>query len=170
MVLLCFLQCRFESKLLYPLTTKLSAAMEKTYVVFNGRKLGVYERWEEAQGQVNGFRGVCYKGYSNKEKALRAFDEYMKKPFVATGSSSTSAPISSATFAPTSSSTSAPSSSSTSAPSSSLKKKKQNEKIAQLVDAQVELAREHQRNALRMDELSEELEVLLESLQFRDDD
>ncbi|XP_073283023.1 uncharacterized protein [Primulina huaijiensis] len=96
--------------------------MEKTYVVFNERKPGVYERWEETQAQVNGFRGACYKGYRNKEEALRAFDEYMKKPFVAAGSSSTSAPISNAT-----SSTSAPSSSSTSAPSSSLKKKTKRE-------------------------------------------
>ncbi|XP_073032319.1 uncharacterized protein [Primulina eburnea] len=167
--------------------------MEKTYVVFNGRTPGVYERWEEAQAQVNGFRGACYKGYSNKEKALRAFDEHMKKPFVAAGSSSTSAPISSATFGPTCSSTAAPNSSSTSAPSSSATfgptcsstaapnssstsapssslKKKQNEKIAELVHAQVELAREHQRNALRMEKLSEELKVLLESLKFGDDD
>ena len=36
------------------------------YVVFKGRVPGVYEHWEDALSQVNGFKGNSYKGYATR--------------------------------------------------------------------------------------------------------
>ena len=39
------------------------------YVVFKGRVPGVYEHWEDALSQVNGFKGNSYKGYATRSIA-----------------------------------------------------------------------------------------------------
>ena len=39
------------------------------YVVFKGRVPGVYEHWEDAHRQVNGFKGNLYKGYPTRSIA-----------------------------------------------------------------------------------------------------
>ena len=36
------------------------------YVVYIGRVLGVYERWQDCHMQVNGFPGNRYKGYMSR--------------------------------------------------------------------------------------------------------
>ncbi|WGS64656.1 ribonuclease H1 domain-containing protein [Marinitoga aeolica] len=46
---------------------------KKYYAVKKGRKTGIYENWEDANKQVNGFRGAEYKSFSSLEDAK----EYM---------------------------------------------------------------------------------------------
>ncbi|XP_075499013.1 uncharacterized protein LOC142537358 [Primulina tabacum] len=63
--------------------------MGKTYVVFIGRKPGVYETWEEAQKQVNKFSGASHRSFLSREGAIKAFDSYMDKQALVQDSSST---------------------------------------------------------------------------------
>lgn len=53
--------------------------MGKTYVIFIGRKPGIYETWEEAQKQVNKFSGASHRSFLCKEEAIKAFDSFMDK-------------------------------------------------------------------------------------------
>ena len=39
------------------------------YVVYKGRVPGVYEHWEDALRQVNGFKCNSYKGYATRSDA-----------------------------------------------------------------------------------------------------
>jgi ribonuclease HI len=43
------------------------------YVVWKGRKPGVYGTWDEARAQVEGFPGALYRKFKTLEDALRAF-------------------------------------------------------------------------------------------------
>ena len=45
----------------------------KYYVVFKGRRPGVYDDWPSCQMQVSGFSHSSYKSYNSKEEALMAF-------------------------------------------------------------------------------------------------
>ena len=38
----------------------------KTYVVFVGRALGVYDTWEEARAQVHQYSGANHKAFKHK--------------------------------------------------------------------------------------------------------
>lgn len=40
--------------------------MEKYYAVKNGRKIGIFESWDECKRQVMGFSGASYKSFSNR--------------------------------------------------------------------------------------------------------
>ncbi len=55
----------------------------KYYVVWNGRKPGIYEGWDKCREQVAGFNGAKYKGFPTKDLALGAFSDdprkYMEK-------------------------------------------------------------------------------------------
>ena len=42
----------------------------KYYAVKNGRKIGIFETWEECKAQVDGFSGAEYKSFTKKEDAL----------------------------------------------------------------------------------------------------
>jgi ribonuclease HI len=59
--------------------------MKKTkfYVVWEGRRPGVYRTWEEARRQVEGFTGAKYKSFPTREEASAAFGEdareYLKR-------------------------------------------------------------------------------------------
>lgn len=44
------------------------------YVVWHGRKPGVYETWEEAQEQVRGYSGAKFRKFKTVEDALAAFN------------------------------------------------------------------------------------------------
>ncbi|XP_073036473.1 uncharacterized protein [Primulina eburnea] len=55
--------------------------MPKTYVVFVGRKAGVYDRWPDANAQVYRFPGACYKSYESRKAAEEAFNLSVKEPF-----------------------------------------------------------------------------------------
>ncbi|MDT7921247.1 MAG: viroplasmin family protein [Meiothermus sp.] len=45
----------------------------KYYVVWKGRKTGIFTSWPEAEAQVKGFVGAQYKAFENLDKARRAF-------------------------------------------------------------------------------------------------
>jgi viroplasmin and RNaseH domain-containing protein len=51
------------------------------YVVFRGRKPGVYLIWDGPDGceaQTKGFKGVSYQGYSNLWDANRAWENHLQ--------------------------------------------------------------------------------------------
>jgi ribonuclease HI len=48
-------------------------ANQKYYVVWNGRKNGIFSSWAEASAQVTGFPNAQYKSFETKEAAEKAF-------------------------------------------------------------------------------------------------
>jgi ribonuclease HI len=56
---------------------------QKYYVVWKGRKTGVFTTWAECSAQVTGFNGAEYKSFENREAAEAAFrsayEEYKGK-------------------------------------------------------------------------------------------
>ena len=46
---------------------------QKYYVVWEGRKKGVFTSWNECKKQINGLKGVKYKSFKTKEVAEKAF-------------------------------------------------------------------------------------------------
>jgi len=46
---------------------------KKYYVVWKGRRTGIFTSWEETAAQVNGFTGAEYKAFESKAEAERAF-------------------------------------------------------------------------------------------------
>lgn len=48
-------------------------AKNKTYVVWAGRKPGLYRTWAECAAQVNGFSGAKFKAYDTEAQAREAF-------------------------------------------------------------------------------------------------
>ena len=51
--------------------------MGPCYVVFNGKKPGIYMSWHECSEQVLGFKNVIHKKYNNYDHALRDFNAYV---------------------------------------------------------------------------------------------
>lgn len=49
------------------------AAGKKYYVVFAGRNPGVYDDWNDAREQIEGFDGARYKGYGSAAEAAQAY-------------------------------------------------------------------------------------------------
>jgi ribonuclease HI len=49
------------------------AKSKKFYVVWKGVQPGIYDNWEEASLQVQGFTGAQYKSFSSKKEAETAF-------------------------------------------------------------------------------------------------
>ncbi len=47
--------------------------MSKFYVVWNGRKPGIYTTWTDCQKQVQGFKGAVFKSFASKSEAVEAF-------------------------------------------------------------------------------------------------
>lgn len=56
----------------------------KFYVVWKGRKTGIFTTWQECADQVKGFTGAEYKAFASRAAAERAFqgdyNEYAGKP------------------------------------------------------------------------------------------
>lgn len=56
---------------------------KKFYVVWEGKKKGIYDSWEECEEQVKGFQGAKYKSFNNYNLAQKAFihspDKYITK-------------------------------------------------------------------------------------------
>lgn len=50
-------------------------AKSKFYVVWAGRKPGVYRSWDECAAQVNGFPGAKYKSFESEKEARAAFGQ-----------------------------------------------------------------------------------------------
>ena len=51
------------------------------YVVFRGRKPGVYSDWQSCNEQVCGFSNNCYQGYATREEALASYRAYLGKGY-----------------------------------------------------------------------------------------
>ncbi|MCX6034612.1 MAG: viroplasmin family protein, partial [Chloroflexi bacterium] len=49
------------------------AEKPKFYVVWKGRKTGVFSSWEACAAQVNGFTGAQYKSFTSRSAAEQAF-------------------------------------------------------------------------------------------------
>jgi ribonuclease HI len=49
------------------------ASKVKYYVVWKGRKTGVFDSWEECKAQVHGFVGAEYKAFASRAAAEKAF-------------------------------------------------------------------------------------------------
>lgn len=60
------------------------ASKNKFYVVWKGRRTGIFTTWDEADAQVNGFAGAQYKGFATRAEAERAlrepYDKYVIDP------------------------------------------------------------------------------------------
>ncbi|GGK37225.1 MULTISPECIES: ribonuclease H1 domain-containing protein [Flavobacteriaceae] len=50
-------------------------AKQKFYVVWNGRKKGVFTSWDTCKKQISNFEGAQYKSFVSKEAAENAFKE-----------------------------------------------------------------------------------------------
>lgn len=48
------------------------------YVVFRGRKTGVFQTWPQCNAQVSGFSHCSFQSYGTKEQAEQAFEEFKK--------------------------------------------------------------------------------------------
>lgn len=48
-------------------------AKQKFYVVWEGRKKGIFTSWNECKKQIEGLKGVKYKSFKTKEMAEKAF-------------------------------------------------------------------------------------------------
>ncbi|WP_010519571.1 ribonuclease H1 domain-containing protein [Croceivirga radicis] len=48
-------------------------AKKKFYVVWKGKKTGVYEKWEDCKSQIQGVEGAQYKSFPTFEEAKKAF-------------------------------------------------------------------------------------------------
>ncbi|WP_442593878.1 ribonuclease H1 domain-containing protein [Neobacillus sp. D3-1R] len=48
-------------------------ATKKYYVVWNGRKTGIYESWAECEQQTKGYQGARFKSFLSLEEATNAF-------------------------------------------------------------------------------------------------
>ncbi|WP_199615345.1 ribonuclease H [Paenibacillus alkalitolerans] len=62
-------------------------AQTKHYVVWVGRKPGIYETWNDCKAQVDGIPGAKYKSYGTKQEAQRAYEAGWEKSFREAGKS-----------------------------------------------------------------------------------
>ncbi len=54
-------------------------AKQKFYVVWQGRKPGIYLSWDECQKQISGFKDALFKSFKTKEAAELAFSKPYEK-------------------------------------------------------------------------------------------
>lgn len=47
---------------------------QKFYVVWKGKKLGIYENWEDCKAAISGYKGAKYKSFSSFSEAKKAYD------------------------------------------------------------------------------------------------
>lgn len=59
------------------------AKKKKFYVVWKGKRTGIFESWDDCQAQINGQKGAQYKSFANFSEAKKAFngnyDDYKGK-------------------------------------------------------------------------------------------
>ena len=51
----------------------MKTSKKKYYVVWAGHDTGVFDNWEDAQQQINGFKGARYKAFDSQEAAVNAY-------------------------------------------------------------------------------------------------
>ncbi len=61
-------------------------AKKKWYVVWKGKKPGIYTTWAECEKQVKGFKGAKFKSFPSYEEAEAAFNNSTLKPEAENGS------------------------------------------------------------------------------------
>ncbi|NQV14635.1 ribonuclease HI [bacterium] len=49
----------------------MTAKAKKIYAIFSGRLPGLYNNWDEASAQINGFKGAKYKSFGAREEAIQ---------------------------------------------------------------------------------------------------
>ncbi len=54
-------------------------AKKKFYVVWHGRKTGVFETWDDCTKQIHGFHGAVFKAFPSRELAEEAFKASSKE-------------------------------------------------------------------------------------------
>ncbi len=63
-------------------------AKQKFYVVWSGKKSGIYTSWEECEKQIKGVEGAQYKSFKTREAAEKAFknksENYLGKDLIET--------------------------------------------------------------------------------------
>lgn len=47
---------------------------QKFYVVWKGKKPGIYEKWEDCKAAISGYKNAKYKSFSSLSEARKAFD------------------------------------------------------------------------------------------------
>ncbi|XP_019239797.1 PREDICTED: ribonuclease H-like [Nicotiana attenuata] len=62
----------------------------KVYVVFRGKKPGLYNSWCECASMVIGFKGNIFKSYKSYDEAVAAFNEFQKENIYSEEQSSSS--------------------------------------------------------------------------------
>jgi ribonuclease HI len=67
----------------------MSKSKAKFYVVWKGRKTGVFPTWESCKEQIFGFQGALYKGFATRQDAEQAFRSG-HQGYMATSSNSSS--------------------------------------------------------------------------------
>lgn len=73
----------------------MAKSKKKFYVVFKGRKVGIFKTWKECESQVFGFQGAQYKSFLTLEEAQNA----LQRGYQAVKGSSSKATVSSFTRA-----------------------------------------------------------------------
>lgn len=66
-----FYLLRFVQEMIKGVFKKMSK--KKYYVVWSGKKTGIFESWEACRAQVDGFPGARFKSFSSKEEAEAAY-------------------------------------------------------------------------------------------------
>lgn len=51
----------------------MASSKHKYYVVWAGYETGIYDNWEDAQEQINGFKGAKFKSFNSREAAIEAY-------------------------------------------------------------------------------------------------
>ncbi|RVT57807.1 viroplasmin family protein [Niallia taxi] len=74
-------------------------AKQKYYVVWNGRKPGIYTTWAECEKQTKGFQGAAFKSFPTQSEAVQAYNQGAASRSVSNGKSGASA-LKSSTAAP----------------------------------------------------------------------
>ena len=57
----------------------MSKKKSKFYVVWEGKKKGIFLSWEDCKNQIDNFHGAKYKSYKTRNEAITAFDKTYKE-------------------------------------------------------------------------------------------
>jgi ribonuclease HI len=57
----------------------MAKAKQKFYVVWKGKKPGIYTNWDDCKAQVDGFAAAAYKAFATQREADIAFHEHFAK-------------------------------------------------------------------------------------------
>jgi viroplasmin and RNaseH domain-containing protein len=53
------------------------AKKKVAYIVFKGRKPGIYQSWEECKAQIDGFSGCDHRGFNSLAEAESVWEEFV---------------------------------------------------------------------------------------------